>query len=111
MSVGRHKDQSYDLGVLQMQILWLVGRKPMHGYELMRQLNKIKTTKVEQGTLYPALQRLEENELITVKEIGRRGKKIYELTEDGRKAMIRTCEEFSRTFSGIFEDFICKSCR
>jgi DNA-binding PadR family transcriptional regulator len=111
MSVRRHKSQGYDLGVLQMQILWLVGRKPMHGYEIMRQLNEIKTTKVEQGTLYPTLQRLEENDLITVKEVGRRGKKIYELTETGRKAMVRTCEEFSKTFSGIFEDFVCKSCR
>jgi PadR family transcriptional regulator PadR len=100
-----------DLGVLQMQILWLVGRTPMHGYEIMRQLNEIKSTKVEQGTLYPALQKLEENELIKVKETGRRGKKVYELTDVGRKAMIRTCEEFSKTFSGIFEDFVCKSCK
>lgn len=111
MSASKHNTQHFDLGVLQMQILWLVGRTPMHGYELMRQLNDIKSTKVEQGTLYPALQKLEEQEFIQVKETGRRGKKIYELTEAGREAMVRTCEEFSKTFSGIFEDFVCKSCR
>ena len=111
MSDDIHNISHMELGVLQMQILWFVGRTPMHGYEIMRQLNEIKSTKVEQGTLYPALQKLEETDLIKVKETGRRGKKIYELTDTGRKAMIRTCKEFSKTFSGIFEDFVCKSCK
>jgi DNA-binding PadR family transcriptional regulator len=109
MSAKKHKD--FELGLLQMQILWLLGREPSHGYELMKRLDQIKSSKVEQGTLYPALQKLEENDLIQVKEIGERGKKIYELTEDGKKMMIKTCEEFSKTFSGIFMDFVCKSCK
>ena len=107
MSVKKHND----LGLLQMQILWILGREPMHGYEMMKKLNSIKTSKIEQGTLYPALQRLEEYNLIRVKELGGRGKKTYELTGEGKEVMIRSCEEFSRTFSGIFIDFFCKSCK
>lgn len=107
MSVKQHSD----LGLLQMQILWILGRKPTHGYELMKKLNSIKTKKIEQGTLYPALQKLEEYGLIRVKETGGRGKKIYELTGEGQDVMIASCEEFSRTFSGIIVDFFCKSCK
>jgi DNA-binding PadR family transcriptional regulator len=97
--------------MLQMQILWLLWREPTHGYELMKRLDKIKNSKVEQGTLYPALQKLEENNLIRVKRVGERGKKIYELTSRGEEIMIKTCEEFSKTFSGIFSDFVCKTCK
>ncbi|MEE8402948.1 MAG: PadR family transcriptional regulator [Candidatus Hydrothermarchaeaceae archaeon] len=107
MSANKHND----LGLLQMQILWILGREPMHGYEMMKKLNRIKTSKVEQGTLYPALQRLEGYNLIRVKELGGRGKKTYELTGDGKEAMAQSCTEFSRTFSGIFIDFFCKSCK
>jgi DNA-binding PadR family transcriptional regulator len=107
MSVKKHNE----LGLLQMQILWILGREPTHGYELMKKLNKIKTKKIEQGTLYPALQKLEEYDLIRVKETGGRGKKIYELTKEGQDIMIQSCEEFSRTFSGIIVDFFCKSCK
>jgi PadR family transcriptional regulator PadR len=107
MSVKKHND----LGLLQMQILWILGREPTHGYELMKKLNKIKTKTIEQGTLYPALQKLEEYGLIRVKETGGRGKKIYELTGEGKDVMIQSCEEFSRTFSGIIVDFFCKSCK
>jgi PadR family transcriptional regulator PadR len=110
MSVDKPK-RELELGLLQMQILWLLGREPIHGYKLMKRLNKIKTSKIEQGTLYPALQKLEENDLIKVKETGERRKKIYELTKEGKQLMIQTCEEFSKTFSGIFMDFFCKSCK
>lgn len=107
MSAKKHNG----LGILQMQILWILGRKPMHGYEMMKKLNCIKSKKIEQGTLYPALQRLGECDLIRVQTVGDRGKKTYELTGKGKDAMVQSCEEFSRTFSGIFMDFICKFCK
>lgn len=107
MSLRKHND----LGLLQMQILWILGREPMHGYEMMKKLNNMKTSKIGQGTLYPALQKLEEYELIKIKEVGGRGRKTYELTCEGKEVMARSCREFSRTFSGIFIDFFCKSCK
>ncbi len=107
MSPKKHND----LGPLQMQILWILGREPMHGYEMMKKLNRIKTSKIEQGTLYPALQKLEGYDLIKIKEVGGRGRKTYELTGEGKEVMVQSCKEFSRTFSGIFIDFFCKSCK
>ncbi|NYZ77132.1 PadR family transcriptional regulator [Candidatus Micrarchaeota archaeon] len=108
MSVNKHKME--DLGVLQMQILWLLEQGSTHGYDLMKKLSAIKTTKIEQGTLYPALQKLEDNEYIRMKETGERGRKIYELTSTGRAIMRKSCEDFALTFEGIFQDYRCKNC-
>lgn len=108
MSANRHIPE-IELGLLQMQILWLLNKKATHGYELMKRLNEIKTTKITQGTLYPTLQRLEELKLIKSKERARR--KNYVLTPKGKKIMKNSCVDFCRTFHGIFEDFVCDKCK
>lgn len=112
MSVPRHsiKSQSdIELGLLQMQILWMLSRKSMHGYALMQRLSEIKKSKMTQGTLYPTLQRLEEMKFIRRNARGR--KIVYDITANGRKTMRKSCEDFSRTFMGIFKDFVCDKCR
>ena len=50
--------------LVKFYTLLLLSEKPKHGYELMKSLDAIKSTKITQGTLYPALQRLEELNLI-----------------------------------------------
>lgn len=97
-----------DLGLLQMQILWMLSRKSTHGYDLMKNLNDLKKTTITQGTLYPTLQRLVDLDLITRDEQGR--KIVYHITPRGREAMNNACVEFSRTFFGIFHDFVCGRC-
>jgi len=100
-----------ELGVLQMQILWLLSKKPAHGYELMRKLSEIKNARITQGTLYPALERLEEMGLVAGKKSkarADRGKIVYSLTESGFRKMGRNCKEFCLIFSGVFNDFYCK---
>lgn len=117
MSVDRHiehiawpdsKPTDIDVGLLQMQVLWLLSRKSDHGYELMKSLSLLKGTKITQGTLYPTLKRLEELELIRRTEHERRI--VYHITAKGRKTMNQSCLEFVKTFYGIFHDFGCKSC-
>ncbi len=98
-----------EIGLLQMQILWLLSRKSMHGYGLMKSLSEIKKNKITQGTLYPTMQRLEGMKLIKRNAEGR--KIIYNITSKGKKAMKDSCEDFSRTFFGIFKDFVCEKCR
>jgi DNA-binding PadR family transcriptional regulator len=105
---GNREFSEIDVGLLQMQILWILSHKPMHGYELMKVLNDIKKTKITQGTLYPALQSLEGRRLIKGKEQDR--KVIYDITPEGRKVMNETCMDFSRTFFGIFQSFVCHKC-
>lgn len=112
MSVPRHsskKQSDIELGLLQMQILWLLSSKSMHGYALMQRLSEIKKARMTQGTLYPTLQRLEEMKLIRRNAKERRI--VYDITSNGRKTMRKSCEDFSRTFMGIFKDFVCEKCR
>ena len=105
---GEHKFGEIELGMLQMQILWIVDRKPTHGYDMMKILNDIKKTKITQGTLYPALAMLEERGYITRE--GHERKRVYNRTADGKKAMNEACTDFSKTFFGIFQNFVCEKC-
>jgi len=103
-----HAKSEIELGILQMQILWLLSRHPTHGYELMKTLTVLKGTNITQGTLYPTLKRLEELDLIKGIEKDRRI--VYNITSKGKKVMNDTCLEFVKTFYGIFHDFACESC-
>ena len=105
---GERKFSEIELGMLQMQVLWVLSKKSTHGYDLMKILNEIKKTKITQGTLYPTLQALEERELIKSHEDDR--KIVYHITAKGRKTMNEACVDFSRTFFGIFQNYVCEKC-
>jgi len=66
-------------------ILRLLREKPMHGYEIIRTLEERSHGfwRPSAGSIYPILQLLEEQELVSSHEMG--GKKIYSLTEAGEK--------------------------
>jgi len=97
-----------ELGLLQMQILWVLNRGSTHGYDMMKQMQVLKSTKVTQGTLYPTLQRLVDLGLIQKEDADRRV--IYHITDKGKKVMNDACTDFTRTFFGIFHDFVCGKC-
>ncbi|HLD85357.1 MAG TPA: PadR family transcriptional regulator [archaeon] len=97
-----------ELGMLQMQVLWLINNKPRHGYELMKDLDVIKKTKIGQGTLYPTLQKMEKQKLI--KGLEEEKRIVYHITEKGKNVMKDACADFSKTFFGIFQDFVCNKC-
>ena len=105
---GERKFSELELGMLQTQILWILTKRPMHGYELMKELNVVKKTKIAQGTLYPTLQKLEDNGFVKRNEQER--KIVYTTTARGRKIMNEVCWDFCRTFFGIFHDFVCERC-
>src|SRR3989344_7012550 len=92
-----------DLGMLQMQILWLLENQPIHGYALMKRLNAMKKTKVTQGTLYPTMQKLVSLGYVSTKEDGNR--KVYYLTAKGKSKMDSACAEFVSMFKCIFEKY------
>ncbi|GEM_PF-507491 len=105
---GKNEFSDVELGMLQMQVLWFISHKPQHGYELMKTLNDIKKTKVGQGTLYPVLQKMEKQKLI--KGVVDDTRIVYHITPEGKRIMEEGCADFSRTFFGIFQDFVCKQC-
>jgi PadR family transcriptional regulator, regulatory protein PadR len=80
-------------GSLPLLLLKLLGRRgPLHGYGMATQIEAMSddTLRVEEGSLYPALHRLEEAGWIkarwTTSETGRRAR-MYEITVAGRKQL------------------------
>jgi len=80
-------------GSLDLLVLKILSRRPrLHGYAIMTAIQDIsrEVLRVEEGSLYPALHRMEEAgwihaEWIT-KDTGRRAR-IYELTSEGRRQL------------------------
>ncbi len=72
-------------GDMRPIILRVLKTKPMHGYEIIRHLEEKShgMWRPSPGSVYPTLQLLEEEDLVTAKESD--GKKIYELTSKGKK--------------------------
>jgi DNA-binding MarR family transcriptional regulator len=105
---GSSNISEIELGLLQMQILWILKRKSSHGYEMMKMLSELKNTRITQGTLYPTMKRLEELSYVSRKEEDR--KVVYTITKEGKKTLDNACSSFTRTFFGIFHDYVCGKC-
>ena len=80
-------------GSLDLLVLKILSRRaPLHGYAIMTAIEAIsgEVLRVEEGSLYPALHRMEEADLIRAawitKDNGRRAR-VYELTAQGRKQL------------------------
>lgn len=81
-------------GTLDLLILTVVDREPMHGYGIMQRLRQLTggVFQVTPGSLFPALQRMEENGWIEgvwdASENNRRAR-YYNVTATGRKQLLR----------------------
>lgn len=90
-------------GTLDMLILKVVALGPIHGYAISQRIRQISKEffQVQQGSLYPALHRLEDRDWLKAdwKETGTgREAKFYSLTAKGRKQLeseMRTWEKLS----------------
>lgn len=79
-------------GSLDLLVLKILSRRPLHGYAIMAAIASAsgEVLRAEEGSLYPALYRMEEAGWIRAewvkKETGRRAR-VYELTAAGRKQL------------------------
>ena len=93
-------------GALDMLILKAVSLKPLHGYGVLLRIRQISKDALEipQGSLYPALYRLEHRSLITAEwgqsENNRRAK-YYTLTAAGRRCLREETAGWNRLVSAI----------
>ena len=91
-------------GTLDLLIMQTIALEPMHGWAIAQRIQQVSTEllKVQQGSLYPALYRLEERGLIRaswgVSDEGRRAK-FYQLSAAGRRALTHESTAW-RTYSG-----------
>lgn len=93
-------------GTLDLLILKAVSLGPRHGYGILQRIEQIsgRALAIEQGALYPALYRLEEQRLLAsewgTSENNRRAK-FYTLTAAGRKRLQQETENWNRLASAI----------
>lgn len=93
-------------GTLDMLILKAVSLKPLHGYGVLLRIKQIsgKALDIPQGSLYPALYRLEHQGLIAAEwgqsENNRRAK-YYTVTASGRRRLREEAEGWNRLASAI----------
>ena len=93
-------------GTLDMLILKAVSLKPLHGYGVLLRIRQISDDALEipQGSLYPALYRLEHQDLIAAEwglsENNRRAK-YYTLTAAGRRRLREETAGWNRLASAI----------
>ncbi|MES2169501.1 MAG: PadR family transcriptional regulator [Actinomycetota bacterium] len=73
-------------GDVRAAVLALLAEQPMHGYQIIHEVEERSggTWKPSPGSVYPTLQLLVDEGLISAEESN--GRKTYSLTDDGRKA-------------------------
>lgn len=93
-------------GTLDMLILKAIALEAMHGWAISERLQQISrdAIQVQQGSLYPALHRLERRGWVTAKwaisENNRRAK-YYELTTKGRKQLVAETAEWNKLTDAV----------
>jgi len=80
-------------GMLRLYLLKLLDESPRHGYDVIRLLEDrfMGLYAPSPGTIYPRLQRLEAEGLVTQSQEG--GRKVYQITEAGREELRRRQDE------------------
>ena len=94
-------------GALEMMILESLRRQPAHGYALVQHIQQRSNNvlQVEEGSLYPALQRLLKAKLVraewTVSSTTNRRIRIYQITKTGLRHLEHEVSSFDRMLEGI----------
>ena len=108
ISEGNHTSKPTDLvqGTLDLLILRVIALRPMHGWAIAQRIRQMSNDelRVGQGSLYPALHKLEQQGWIEAKwaasENNRRAK-YYALTRAGRKALENETAQWKRLSAAI----------
>ena len=93
-------------GTLDMLVLQTLTVQPMHGYAIAQQIERLSgdVLNVEQGSLYPALERLLKKGWVTSHwaetPTGRQAR-YFTITASGRKRLGEEVESFDRVLVGI----------
>ena len=93
-------------GTLDLMILKIIAREPLHGWGIAKRIQLLSgdVLAVGQGSLYPALHRLEQQGWITAEWMGSylgRPAKFYLLTRQGKKQLERELQTWERLSSAV----------
>ena len=93
-------------GTLDLLILKSLAREPLHGWGIAKRIQSLSddVLSVQQGSLYPALHRLEQQGWVVADwkntDLGRSAK-FYSLTRDGRRQLERELQNWHRLSNAV----------
>lgn len=93
-------------GALEMMILRTLKLQPLHGYALVQHIKRASNDllQIEEGSLYPALQRLLKDGLLKAEwgvSATNRRVRTYKITPSGAKHLEREVTSFEKMLDGI----------
>lgn len=95
-------------------ILTILYEGPAHGYSIISKFKKRIGKKISPSLVYPFLKQLEQKGLVkyTIKPVGEKQRKIFELTEEGRELCTRLFKRFANLVSIAIEPTleVCVHC-
>jgi len=95
-------------------ILTILYEGPAHGYCILSRFKKRVKKEVSPSLVYPFLQQLEEKGLVkhTIKPVGEKEKKVFELTKKGRELCTGLFKRFAELVSIAIEPslYVCAHC-
>jgi len=95
-------------------ILTILYEGPAHGYSILSRFKRRVGKEVSPSLVYPFLQQLEEKGLVkhTIKPVGEKEKKVFELTKEGRELCTGLFKRFADLVSIAIEPslYVCAHC-
>ena len=110
--MGNKKSTNPDFlnGIPELLVLQLLDRKPMYGYELVREIKLVSQEQFDfgEGCIYPILHRLEHEGLLlgSTEKVNSRTRVVYRVTPAGQKRLaqsIDTWKTISNTIAMILQ--------
>ena len=88
-------------GDVRSALLALLSEQPMHGYQMIQEISSRSggSWKPSPGSVYPTLQQLEDEGLVRAQD--QDGKRVYGLTDEGRRFTADRAEEFASLWEGV----------
>lgn len=89
--------------IIKMMVLKELNRKEQSGYDLMKKIGTISSTKPSPGYMYPLLRDLEKRGFVTYTKEERR--KVYSITKDGKKFLNNLASKHEQTMNLMIKNF------
>lgn len=98
--------------LVKFYTLLLLSEGPKHGYEIIKEISEKLSKRISPGEIYPFLKLLKKHNYIKVKRTGKRKKKVYHLTKDGKVFVKKMLNRFGDLINIAIEPklTICAHC-
>lgn len=101
-------NEAFLRGLERPVMLWLLSRKPRHGYELILEFKRLTGRKLKPAMVYPFLRKLEKGGFAVGEwvEKGKRRLRYYSLTKRGERLLRNVQGMFNKSLKEVLMDLI-----